>query len=257
MERTVSERRAIRLIVFFTFLVFLSSGSIAGGGGGMTGGALEVTQLANNAELVASYAKEAEAAMNTLQTAVATLENLRQLPNSVVSQISGPQLRKLQQMAEVYLRLKSIHERTTNLSASMRRVSEMSNVLKLTPSEVLQAKVDAANAYGGFYREQLTMEADNLQQLEKEVKEFNDSQNFTEIKSSVSGLQYLANQNVALYNMLGNLNRTLAVSNQIAAAKGTHEIDQEKLHRANAEALDRKRQEALSAFVSNMRAAGN
>ena len=69
----------------------------AAGGGGATGGALEVTQLFNNVELIDIAIKEAENLAYTIQQYEIMYENARNLPEHIKQQA----LKDLQALAEV------------------------------------------------------------------------------------------------------------------------------------------------------------
>jgi hypothetical protein len=226
MEIQISGHRAVCVGIFAASFIGFAQLANAGGGG-VTGGSTEFTQLANKAELIASYAKHVETALNTLETAMATVENLRQLPVSVVAKLSGAELSKLQTMASMYNRLSSIHQRTMNLANSMSRLKNMSVDMNISPRLMLQAKADAAATYGDIYREQFQEETNNLTQLQKDINDFNNNQEFSKISSTVGGLGYLANQNVAMYNMLGNLNAAVTRANAIALSAHNYERDRE------------------------------
>lgn len=67
------------------------------GGGGLTGGATELTQLANNAELISVAISEAENLTYTIQQYEIMFENFRKLPNYIKQQA----LADLQQLAQI------------------------------------------------------------------------------------------------------------------------------------------------------------
>lgn len=228
MENQIPGRRAVCVGLFAASFMGFVQPANAGGGGAMTGGATEFTQLANKAELIGSYAKHVETALNTLETAMATVENLRQLPVSVVAKLSGAELSKLRTMASMYNRLSNIHQRTMNLAGSVSRVQNISGSMNISPRLVLQAKADAAAAYGDMYQEQYQSEVDNLTQLQKDIDDFNNNQEFNQISSTVGGLGYLANQNVAMYNMLGQLNGSVMRANTLAASAHNYERRREE-----------------------------
>src|SRR5512143_2269900 len=62
----------------------------AGGGGSVlgTGGALEITQLLNHAELIKEVAQQAEQISNQIRQYTTMIQNLRQLPENWIGQVT-------------------------------------------------------------------------------------------------------------------------------------------------------------------------
>ncbi len=77
--------------------ISVSVSPVVAGGGGMTGGALEITQIANNAELIAVAISEAENLAYTIQQYEIMFENFKNLPNHIKQQA----LADLQQLAQI------------------------------------------------------------------------------------------------------------------------------------------------------------
>jgi len=67
------------------------------GGGGLTGGALEITQIANNVELISVAISEAENLVYTIKQYEIMFENFKNLPNHIKQQA----LADLQQLAQI------------------------------------------------------------------------------------------------------------------------------------------------------------
>lgn len=82
MNSTARNRLAAALLAF-------SIASAHAGGGGFSGGALEVTQLANNAELVSIYSAEIEQIAQQLQMIQNMVQNTNQIPVQLWSSIEG------------------------------------------------------------------------------------------------------------------------------------------------------------------------
>src|SRR5260370_4804196 len=75
---------------------------VAVAGGGMAGGATEVTQLANHAELAASVVKQAEMVEQNIQAQIARLQNLVQVPGSMIDQSFSPYRSQLTNYQSLY-----------------------------------------------------------------------------------------------------------------------------------------------------------
>ena len=78
-----------KIINLVSVVVFLSSTSVSAGGGGGTAGATEMTQLANNAELVAVLGKEAENLAYTIKQYEGMVKNWEKLPDFIKSNAAG------------------------------------------------------------------------------------------------------------------------------------------------------------------------
>jgi P-type conjugative transfer protein TrbJ len=79
----------IRKTVVALAAVMSISGAHAGGGGGFSGGATELTQLANNAELVSIYASEIQQVAQQLQMIQNMVQNTSQLPIQMWSSVES------------------------------------------------------------------------------------------------------------------------------------------------------------------------
>lgn len=86
-----------KIINLVSVVVFLSSTSVSAGGGGGIAGATEMTQLANNAELVAVLGKEAENLAYTIKQYEGMVKNWEKLPDFIKSNAAGD----LAQLAKV------------------------------------------------------------------------------------------------------------------------------------------------------------
>lgn len=76
-------------ISIFMAAVIATSAPLAHAGGGMTGGSTEVTQLANNVQLLASYVEQAQQTVTQMNQYAAMLRSLQKLtPNSALQAAS-------------------------------------------------------------------------------------------------------------------------------------------------------------------------
>ncbi len=83
--------------VFILILTFITAAPAYSGGGGMTGGATEATQILNNAELIDVAIREAENLAYTIRQYEIMYENFRDLPNHIKQQA----LADLQHLAQI------------------------------------------------------------------------------------------------------------------------------------------------------------
>jgi len=210
------------------------------GGGGLTGGATEITQLMNNAELVMQVSESMQTTINTLQTAHSTMQMLRALPQHLVSQISGVPLEQVKQMAQAYEVMKDAQASYKDAADVLKKAATDSARLGITPSELLAYKADAAYRHGGVYKTSYEQEQEKIRrasQASKDVQKQADT--IQGIDSNVKGLQMLATQNLSLQTSLGNISTSISKANALAF----EEQEQEKNRRGraaerNKEALD-------------------
>lgn len=233
------ERKILAACAFCLTLTFLCSPAKAGGGG-LTGGATEITQLMNNAELVMQVSESMQTTINTLQTAHSTMQMLRSLPQHLISQISGVPLEQVKQMAQAYEVMKDAQATYKDAADVLKKAAADSARLGITPSELLAYKADAAYRHGGVYKTSYEQEQEKIRrasQASKDVQKQADT--IQSIDSNVKGLQMLATQNLSLQTSLGNISTSISKANALAF----EEQEQEKNRRGraaerNKEALD-------------------
>ena len=82
-------RRIIGFVLAFSVLTGLMVGSVMAGGGGMTGGATEATQLANNAELATQVSQLKEQIENQVKMLNDMIDNTLALPTQLIGDVTG------------------------------------------------------------------------------------------------------------------------------------------------------------------------
>lgn len=191
--------------------------------GGMTGGALEVTQIANNIELVAQYAKQIEQYATQLQQWRDQLTQAMNIPNQIWSSIQqdimgvvnvvkqGQALAfSLGNIGEIFETKFKGYKPTTNFPAEYKRWSE-------TLRDTIKGTLEAAN----LQSEQFATEEGVLQQLR------------TMSQSNQGRLQALQTGNQIAVEMVAQMQKLRALSlAQMQAqnafmAKETQERDSE------------------------------
>jgi P-type conjugative transfer protein TrbJ len=216
-HRCVIAARALTVLapvlISLALLLVLTSAAPAwaGGGGAATGGATEITQLANHAELASSVAKEAQIVEQNIQAQITRLQNLIQLPGVMISQTLAPyraQLANFQMLYTAVTRLRDAAESTSSLFG--RSMSEM-GVTGLSPSQWLSAYSNLAATRGGLYRQQLdsdmasldnlAVRAQNLQQIQSQIPG---------VTGNVQGLQMLNQQSNVLAGEMVDLHALVA-----------------------------------------------
>lgn len=229
--------------VMLRFLAGAASGLVlsfpAHAGGGITGGATELTQLLNHAELIAQVGEAVQTTSNTLMTAQSTMQMLRQLPAAVIDgALSGLPVEQVQAMADAY---KVMNEATgvyKDAENVLRKAEQDAKMLNITPSELLQHKANAAAMHGGIYLTSYEAEQARIKRAAEMSKEVQKQAEIVKgIDSQVGGIQALASQNVAMQATLAT------ISTSISEANANAYLEAEKAK--NAESL-RNKQEAAA-----------
>lgn len=202
------------------------------GGGGMSGGATEMTQLANKAELIAQVGQAVQTTSNTLMTAHSTMQMLRQLPSSILDEaLSGLPVDKVQAMADAYVVMNKAVGVYKDAEYVLRKAQSDAMALKISPSELLQHKAYAAAAYGGVY---LQAYEDDMARIKRAAEMSKEVQKQAEIvkrvDSTVGGIQALASQNVALQATMAELAVSIQTANANAALEKKKEKDYEQAY---------------------------
>lgn len=226
-----------KLVGVFLFAFSLS----AHAGGGMTGGATEFTQLANKAELIAQVGQAVQTTSNTLMTAQSTMQMLRQLPESVISEaMSGLPVEKVQALADAYTVMSQAVGVYQDAEAVLRKAHNDAQRLGISPSELLQHKANAAAMHGGIYLQTYQAEQDKLARLARTSAEVQkQAETVKTIDSNVGGIQFLASQNVQVQATLAELSGSVATATANAAREAKRREDElERVQKREAEMLD-------------------
>ncbi|WP_287965725.1 hypothetical protein [Diaphorobacter sp.] len=201
-------------------------------GGSMTGGATEWTQIANNTELIAQVSEAVDTTANTLMTAQQTMQMLRNLPETVVNELTaGLPVEKVQALASAYqtmTRAGNVYRDAVNVLEQAKREGEN---LKLKPADYLRYKAAAAQKLGGVYQQSYESEIAKLNRLSKTAADVQKQATTVRgINSNVGGLQALASQNMQVQALLGDISSSIAQANANAAmeAQRTQEREQQR-----------------------------
>jgi hypothetical protein len=210
------------------------------GGGGMSGGATEMTQLANHAELIAQVGQSVQTAANTLMTAQSTMQMLRQLPASVVNEaMSGLPVDKVKALADAYVAMSNSVKVYRDAEDVLRKAEQDAEMLHLTPSELLQHKATVAAVYGGVYKQAYDDEQNKLALLAKTAKDVQRQAEIVKtIDSNIGGIQFLASQNAQLQATLGDISSSIAKANMLAFEEAKKSQDAHSAYYASQAAAD-------------------
>lgn len=151
--------------------LLLSTSALAGGGGGMTGGATEVTQILNNVQLVEAYAQQVMQYQNQLQQYATMVQNLASNPLGVM-------LPDLQRLASNMGRVMQMGQ---DIGSSMSRVDQnFASTFKNPTAQTFATKfslwtntsqdaLKSAMLNAGLQREQFADDSSSLQALTNSV----------------------------------------------------------------------------------------
>lgn len=224
-----------------------STSAIAGGAGGASGGALEVTQLANNAELVAQVGESSQQTATQLSQLEVMLQQIAPLVGKLAYQelmdkIENPALRAAlsrindaNQFTELYAKVHQQQELAANLSGTAWSAYSLMRPMLESITQQLKsgAKLSSMDVHDLFRRawESIPQKEKDLitpkgmimtheqyakvlaQRLTDVGKATQDlltqSKSIPEITGTVKGLQFIASQNVALQAAIHDMTSTL------------------------------------------------
>lgn len=252
MEIKVFGSRAVCLIG----LVFAAA-HVHAGGGALTGGATEATQLMNNAELIHQVGEAVNTTANTLMTAQSTMQMLRQLPENIVKEaLGGLPVEKVRALADAYQVMSKAVGVYRDAEILLRQAHHDSVRLNVTPQELLRMKAESAYRYGGVYLATYQQEQAKLKQLAEVSKDVQRQAEIVKgIDSNVGGIQALASQNLNMQATLAHISSSIATANAnaaLAAHKAQMELGDAHRHRELEIEELRRNQEKAKAVRDNI-----
>lgn len=196
---------------------------------GLVAGATEITQIMNNIELITQVGEATETTANTLMTAQSTMQMLRQLPESAMAgTMGGLPVDKVQAMADAYVVMNEATGVYKDAENVLRKAQYDAERLGMTPSELLRHKANAAAMHGGIYQQTYEQEQAKLARLAKTSKEVQkQADTVKSIDANVSGIQFLASQNVQVQASLADISTSIATANANAALEAKNAKDAE------------------------------
>lgn len=221
--------------------VFLFAFSIPAHSSGAVAGATEITQIMNNAELIAQVGEATQTTANTLMTAQSTMQMLRQLPQTAIDgAMGGLPVDKVQAMADAYVVMNEATGVYKDAENVLRKAQYDAERLGISPSELLRHKANAAVVHGGIYLQTYEAEQAKLARLAKTSAEVQkQAETVRGIDANVSGIQFLASQNVQVQATLADISGSIAVANANAAREAKIRQDElERVQRREADMLD-------------------
>lgn len=219
------------------------AGSVAG-----FGGATEVTQLMNNAQLGASYLQEVETALNSARQYKLMIDQLRRNPAGFATRMLDSDIQRhlanADSAVEMVDRLTSLRDNTRRvydeLDRSGRTIETMNGQgYEVTPSEYLGMVSQLAKDKRGYWDERVEDFRDSAARAQDDIDSVNRIVEEAEgIETEIDGLQNVVSSNAVISRQLAGL--TLAINEQMSV------IASEKAEEADARLREA---EALKRFV--------
>jgi len=252
MERSTRIRKLVRGI--------LIAGSLfasypAHTGGGITGGALEITQLANNAELMAQVAEATQQTVHQINMLTTMLQNLKDLANlNFIAQQLGIDLGPLRDFIRAYNGVKGALNQLEQIQRSLSRMADNSMSMSYFFRQAMNDLMTATGGQGTITAEQLNrslmaldearrQEAEEALQRRVEMIEQmqqdyqfiqNNAREIRSITGNVQGLQFLATQNTNLQRLLLDTKMSIDLFAAEIRKDRLHQIQQEEDYRGRA-----------------------
>lgn len=230
--------------------LFAALASVPAHSTGLVAGATEITQIANNIELIAQVGEATQTTANTLMTAQSTMQMLRQLPASVLNEaMGGLPVEQVRAMADAYVVMSQATSVYKDAENVLRKAHDDADRLGITPSELLQHKANAAAMHGGIYAQTYEEEQRKLALLAKTSQEVQkQAETVKNIDSNVGGIQFLASQNVKMQATMATMASSIATANANAALEAKkREDERSRVQRREAQMLDARRRAELEA----------
>jgi len=230
--------------------VFLFTFSVPAHSTGLVAGATEFTQIANNIELVAQVGEATQTTANTLMTAQSTMQQLRNLPDTLLDQaLGGLPVEQVRAMADAYVVMNQATGVYRDAENVLRKAQYDAERLNITPSELLRHKANAAAMHGGIYRQTYEAEQAKLARAAEMSKEVQKQAEIVKgIDSTVGGIQALASQNVQVQASLADISTSIATANANAALESQKaQEERSRVQRREADMLDARRRAEMEA----------
>lgn len=244
IPRALAQTAACGLILFF-------HPPFAFAGGGMSGGAMESTQLMNNAELVAQVGESMQQTSNTLRTAFATMQQLRQLPPDMLEKVAGGVLKEMDLSVADLKTMSNAYETFNKASSAYRDAAGVMRTagsdlqrfervgMSIPVDKYLSMYIEKALRGGDAAAARMDAQIQTLQRAAGMSKAVQDSAAaVSKIDSSTAGLQMLAQQNLKTQQIL--------IESLTAVAQAGAAVAQQNRDAADRDAADGARRQAAA-----------
>lgn len=204
-------------LILLTILALPCATAHSGGGGAATGGASELTQLMNNAELVAGVGKMADqVAVQLEQLLVQQMQqelakrNMDPMARGLISQNLGSYQNMNAGYTNMYTATTALRDSSYRASTLMNgEISAMSR-LGMTPQQYTSNMVQLSKEQGGNYKQSLDNTTLAMQDVQRRGETLTQMHaQVPGIDTNIKGMQALATSNLQMTGEMQNLNMTL------------------------------------------------
>lgn len=204
-------------LTLLAILALPCAAQAGGGGGAAAGGASEITQLMNNAELVAGVGKMADqVAVQLQQLLVQEMQqelarrNMDPMAKGLISQNLGAYQGMNQGYTNMYMATTALRDSSYRASGLMNtEISTMSR-LGMTPQEYTNKMILLSKEQGGNWKASLDTTTAAMADVQKRGETLTQMHaQVPGIDTNIKGMQALATSNLQMTGEMQNLNMTL------------------------------------------------
>lgn len=183
-------------------------------------GATEPTQIMNNIQLVASYAKQLEQVQYAIQSVAALKQQLVQLNPSTLSGISQQSLNDLRSLSDLGNSVQNAVASSRNSLEVLQRNQLNMDLTRLTPSEYLAQRAQIAQSSTSAEAAQYKSDQQTLQQLQDDSAEVDRAASAAGgVTSNIQGFQQMIASNNRVQAQMISMNGAVARANMVAAQR--------------------------------------
>ena len=179
----------------------LLSGARLGYAGSVAGfaGATEVTQIANNGELLTQTAQQAKAVAENIKQTITQIQqyatmiqNLKQLPAQLIQEALGPYQSQIADLTSIYNSVRAIQQTGTQLSGMLNGNLQDMAAMNMSPQQYLTWTLTQSKNRQGAYAQKLQQEMQAISDMDQRYKGLQSAFNkIPDIAGQVQGMQQL------------------------------------------------------------------
>lgn len=215
--------------------------------GTLTGGATEWTQIANNIQLMQSYAEQVNTVRNTLQSARSLQQQLKQLDPRVLDSLTSDSYSDVRRMADMADRLNDVMRSSERSAAVLQRALQEGQSRGMAPDEYLRTRAELARVRGGAYEQSYEADQKQLADTQNQMAALQKSAAAAHgVTSNVQGFQQMLASGTRVQAQLITLNANVTKTNMLMD-KAAHQAEMDKNAKFNEESAREKERAALEA----------
>lgn len=184
----------------YVLVATLIGGSATAGGGGITGGATEMTQILNNVQLLDISVKEAIQVADGVQRRillaqqyVTMLQNLKNLPQATIDQAIAPYRQQVEMLGGVRNTVMGLKQAAENARSLFDQRLRDASAMNMNVADYMQYEASLATQRGGVYRQRLQQDISAIDQLQARASALRQAASqIGQISGNIEGLQLLA-----------------------------------------------------------------